>query len=384
MKRCPQCGKEYPEKYQYCLDDATELTPKAQPPSTAISPWLAGITRGISTANRPLVVTIGISIVVLFLVLPQVFSRRAQERTVLSAQEGTAPDHTVVEQIPAPGPGTGSPSEPAPPPPDPSETAGEESTRTYQNAELGFTLEYPPGWNVTESKLAGRTRVQIEYVPGIYVGMDVSKAAEASLASWQKQHSGDFIWGDLERRFQRKYGPRYRRLSLETTRLGEEPALSWRFTTPVEGQGDRQGWDVGTLCHGKGYALICSAPVNQYALHEGEFTQIVQSVRFTSPVSSSASNAPVRTDGEAPADQPLTEASLVGKSEWELRLLRNVPYARHGYRFHDARLRAYFTQQSWYRPQLDNVEAVNRRFSANERHNAEMILAFEKRHKVQP
>ena len=39
-----------------------------------------------------------------------------------------------------------------------------------------------------------------------------------------------------------------------------------------------------------------------------------------------------------------------GRTRWELTLVRNAPYARHGYRFHDAKLLAYFKQQAWYHP----------------------------------
>lgn len=44
----------------------------------------------------------------------------------------------------------------------------------------------------------------------------------------------------------------------------------------------------------------------------------------------------------------LTEADLKGLSAWELLLARNEIFARHGRKFNDAKIQAYFNSQSWY------------------------------------
>jgi Ca-activated chloride channel family protein len=55
--------------------------------------------------------------------------------------------------------------------------------------------------------------------------------------------------------------------------------------------------------------------------------------------------------------QPLTESELAGLSAERLRILRNVPYARHGYVFRSPELQQYFSRLAWYRPdpRFDNA-----------------------------
>lgn len=41
----------------------------------------------------------------------------------------------------------------------------------------------------------------------------------------------------------------------------------------------------------------------------------------------------------------------------QVRVLKNSIYARHGYIFNDARLKSYFSSQSWYRPRKREIPA---------------------------
>ena len=43
----------------------------------------------------------------------------------------------------------------------------------------------------------------------------------------------------------------------------------------------------------------------------------------------------------------------------QVRVLKNSIYARHGRKFKDAKLRAYFKTQAWYNPRYDEVPAKN-------------------------
>jgi hypothetical protein len=52
----------------------------------------------------------------------------------------------------------------------------------------------------------------------------------------------------------------------------------------------------------------------------------------------------------------LSEADLSGISKADLRILRNVPYAKHGRKFTTKDLQDYFGAKSWYKPQYDNVD----------------------------
>ena len=50
---------------------------------------------------------------------------------------------------------------------------------------------------------------------------------------------------------------------------------------------------------------------------------------------------------------------LDGYSAWQLKIMRNEIYARHGYIFETDDMRSYFNQQRWYRPVSRNVRLTN-------------------------
>src|SRR5215467_3526085 len=71
---------------------------------------------------------------------------------------------------------------------------------------------------------------------------------------------------------------------------------------------------------------------------------------------------------------PLTDSLLHGLSLYELRLLRNEVYARHGRRFETPWLREYFKAMPWYTPRADFTIAE---LSQNEKDNVKVIQAVE-------
>ena len=101
------------------------------------------------------------------------------------------------------------------------------------------------------------------------------------------------------------------------------------------------------------------------------------------------------TDGNIQNDQPqssendyiipdssnryLTEQDLVGLSNEELRRARNEIAARHGRRFKDADLQAYFDSKSWYNGTID-ADDFNKvvRLSEIEQKNMEFIKKHER------
>jgi predicted nucleic acid-binding Zn ribbon protein len=72
----------------------------------------------------------------------------------------------------------------------------------------------------------------------------------------------------------------------------------------------------------------------------------------------------------------LTEDDLKGKSAWELDIMRNEIYARHGRPFKIAKYRDYFLKQSWYK---ENPNFRDDQLSQIERYNAWFILKYQKR-----
>jgi hypothetical protein len=73
---------------------------------------------------------------------------------------------------------------------------------------------------------------------------------------------------------------------------------------------------------------------------------------------------------------PLTDSLLQGTTLYELRLLRNEVYARHGRRFETPWLRDYFKNAPWYKPRRDFTIAE---LSDNEKNNVKLIQAVEAR-----
>lgn len=88
-----------------------------------------------------------------------------------------------------------------------------------------------------------------------------------------------------------------------------------------------------------------------------------------------------RTSYGVPGDYPegstryLTYADIAGKSKWELSVMRNEIFARHGYIFRkNMAIRDHFMRQSWYEPRYYNVEHL---LTDIERYNVEFIKSFE-------
>jgi hypothetical protein len=73
---------------------------------------------------------------------------------------------------------------------------------------------------------------------------------------------------------------------------------------------------------------------------------------------------------------PLTDSLLRGLNLYELRILRNEVYARHGRRFETPWLRDYFKNEPWYAPRREFTIAE---LSENEKANVKVIQAVEAR-----
>lgn len=91
-------------------------------------------------------------------------------------------------------------------------------------------------------------------------------------------------------------------------------------------------------------------------------------------------------DGRWPwtGQRPVSDMDLKGLSAWELSIMRNEIYARHGWVFELEEFRNYFISQNWYKP-MDIVkdraytnEMVNQ-MSSLEKDNARFILEYQKK-----
>ena len=66
----------------------------------------------------------------------------------------------------------------------------------------------------------------------------------------------------------------------------------------------------------------------------------------------------------------LTRRDLVNRSQWELRVMRNEIFARHGYIFKSAEMYSYFNRQQWYSPRYDDISG---RLSDIEARNVKLL-----------
>jgi hypothetical protein len=79
----------------------------------------------------------------------------------------------------------------------------------------------------------------------------------------------------------------------------------------------------------------------------------------------------------------LTASDLAGKSDWDLVLLRNAYYARHGYAFAGQRaqtvkVRKYFELQPWFNPDTTDSSIAQSRMTGVERRNIDVIVRLER------
>lgn len=75
----------------------------------------------------------------------------------------------------------------------------------------------------------------------------------------------------------------------------------------------------------------------------------------------------------------VVENELRGKTAWQLDVMRNSIFARHGRLFKDSQLQTYFNQQPWYQPVYMPDEFPNSLISSIEEKNAAFILEYQNR-----
>lgn len=78
------------------------------------------------------------------------------------------------------------------------------------------------------------------------------------------------------------------------------------------------------------------------------------------------------------ANKYITNEYLSGCTRDEITVILNEIYARHGYIFKDAELRAYFNSQSWYHGTITSLEEAATYFNSIERKNVDTIYLYQK------
>lgn len=88
--------------------------------------------------------------------------------------------------------------------------------------------------------------------------------------------------------------------------------------------------------------------------------------------------APAAVPGLYPeaSERLLTADDLNQKSGYDLKIMRNEIYVRHGYIFQTPQMKAYFDAQNWYRGLYNYVDD---RLTTIEKSNVELIKSYERR-----
>ena len=100
----------------------------------------------------------------------------------------------------------------------------------------------------------------------------------------------------------------------------------------------------------------------------------VQNRERNTQLSSKSSSAAVPGRFPESSTRLLTASDLVNKSQWELRVMRNEIFARHGYIFKTPEMQSYFSRQRWYNPRHDDVSGS---LTTIEARNVEIIKISE-------
>lgn len=76
----------------------------------------------------------------------------------------------------------------------------------------------------------------------------------------------------------------------------------------------------------------------------------------------------------------LTQVDLKGRSAWELTVMRNEIYARHGRQFYEPELQRHFEDQRWYQPRYEPEKFPVSLLSETEMYNAVLIRNYQDTH----
>ena len=75
----------------------------------------------------------------------------------------------------------------------------------------------------------------------------------------------------------------------------------------------------------------------------------------------------------------VTEDDLKGKSDWQLDIIRNEIFARHGRRFNRSDLQNYFYKQEWYVPKFTPDDFPHLLLTELQQRNAAFILNYQQK-----
>jgi hypothetical protein len=132
--------------------------------------------------------------------------------------------------------------------------------------------------------------------------------------------------------------------------------------------------------------LYIVAPTNTARKHSSKSTATRYSLQTHSRKSLSRQSTPPHAPRVLPSSitqkRRLTQADLQGRSAWELTIMRNEIYARHGRQFYEPELKRHFERQGWYHPQYAPGKFPVALLSEIEMYNATLIRDYQHVHQL--
>ena len=112
---------------------------------------------------------------------------------------------------------------------------------------------------------------------------------------------------------------------------------------------------------------------------ESKKNQTTETKKDSSKNNSSSSNSSASSDYVLPgsSSQYLSASDVKNLSSYQLMIARNEIYARHGRKFNDSELQAYFNGKSWYKGTVNPEDFSTSVFNDYEIKNIQLIQSYE-------
>lgn len=244
----------------------------------------------------------------------------ANETKEVAPQETQETPAVEIEEIPSTQPETKilkSESTPTPP-----NTRQEREKKTddkvSENAPLSsnarfdaptYELTPPPGFSLSQK---GRRTIW-KHENGAQILVETGKAGAGSLRDG---------WLRLERDLKKRYGDRYKSLGITESQLAGQPAAVWEFELTGKDGITRRKIDIGIQYEGRGYAVLGSAPKENFDKVLPEIRAALDSFKLKEKAATEEPQPTKRsrkTAREIPTikEKPSTEDSEVASEETE-------------------------------------------------------------------
>lgn len=121
--------------------------------------------------------------------------------------------------------------------------------------------------------------------------------------------------------------------------------------------------------------LLIGVAISASVLYLRHRSQSAQTIANSTPDIPTMGQRALQIEAKILRGEALTDTDLTGLSLYELRVLRNVHFARHGRKYDRPGLGDYFATCSWYRPSDDYNENM---LTATDKANVKLLVGMEK------